>query len=352
MIKQNREKLEHLRSEILSQMQLLIPKNTDFPQEFYDMIYYHLGWENHTSIPIVGSSGKMMRAIFGLLCCEMVDGDMKKTTLGLAAIELIHNFSLIHDDIQDDSLMRRGRKTVWAIWGKAQAINAGDALFTIGRNSLLKLSDKVDYKIDHQVDHKIDHQVVLKCIELMDEACLALCKGQYLDISFEKKTNIDIDNYLQMVRLKTSTLWGLAGYFGAYISTKDEEVALICQKIGENIGISFQIQDDISSIWGLDQVTGKTGNDLQKCKKNLPLIHALNLNKNQRKSEILQIYQQQKISEQDVIELRKILDQTKSKQFSMDTADKYIKKAINDLSLVGQSSSCKDLIYSLGRVAI
>lgn len=335
MIKQNREKLEYLRSEIFSQMQLLIPENIDFPQEFYDMIYYHLGWEEYTSIPIVGSSGKMMRAIFGLLCCEMINGDMKKTALGLAAIELIHNFSLIHDDIQDDSLMRRGRKTVWAIWGKAQAINAGDALFTMGRNSLLRLSGHVD------------HQVVLRCIQRMDEVCLALCKGQYLDISFEKKANIDMDHYLQMVRLKTSTLWGLAGFLGAYISTRDEEVAQICQKIGENIGISFQIQDDILSIWGLDQVTGKTGNDLQKCKKSLPIVHALNLNEKQRESEILQIYQQQEISKQDVLDLREILDQTGSKQFSIDAADKYIKKAVSDLSLVGQNSLSKDLIHSL-----
>ena len=137
------------------------------------------------------------------LCCQAAGGQPEKALTAAAAVELIHNFSLIHDDIEDDSRTRRGRATVWAIWGEPQAINAGDGLFVLARNALLKLSEQ-----------DVSPPTIFAALERLDQTCLALCQGQCLDMSFEQTLAVDLEAYLEMIEGKTAALLACSGYLG------------------------------------------------------------------------------------------------------------------------------------------
>ena len=151
----------------------------------YDMLSYHLGLENDTSIQ--SSSGKRIRPVLLLLTCSAVDVDWKQGLPAACAVELIHNFSLIHDDIEDASEFRRGRATVWHVWGIPQAINAGDSLFALAQIAMLDLIKTTDQK------------TTLRSSRILNETCQRLTHGQYLDIAYESKSEMEIDTYWNLI---------------------------------------------------------------------------------------------------------------------------------------------------------
>lgn len=333
------KKLEYLRERIEKELRTLLSNEDAFAAELYNMIYYHLGWMDAASTPVKGSSGKMLRPLFGLLCCEAVEGDSEKALPAVAAVELLHNFSLIHDDIQDDSSVRQGRETVWAVWGKPQAINAGDALFTIARNALLKTEERAN-----------SARAVLESIRSFDETCMALCMGQYIDMNFEKLPAVDIDDYLQMVKLKTGSLWGLSGYLGVFAATEDREKAETFRRIGENIGIAFQIQDDILGVWGEKEITGKTENDLQRRKKSLPLVHALNATGTPQAARLSRLCQKEAITREDILQMKQLMEGTGSKDFCVSMGERYSDEAKSILTETTGGSMLETLIMLIRRM--
>ena len=145
--------------------------------ELYDMMRYQLGWENGT----LSYPGKYIRPSLMLASVESCGGDVHKALPGAVALELLHNFSLIHDDIQDDSVLRRSRPTVWNRWSKSHAINAGDGMYAISRLTLLRL-----------LDQGIPHDRVFDAAKALDQTCLALCEGQFNDLLFEVQSNVHL----------------------------------------------------------------------------------------------------------------------------------------------------------------
>ncbi len=180
-------------------------------------------------------------------------------------MELLHNFSLIHDDIEDRSPTRRHRTTLWSWVGEAQAINTGDTMFTLARQALLGLGDK-----------GISPKRVLDAQRTFDQTSLHLTEGQYLDISFETRTDVALSEYLTMIAGKTAALLGASAQLGAIAAGADEVEASHYWRFGHELGLSFQVQDDILGIWGDEAQTGKSAaSDILTRKKTLPVLYAL-----------------------------------------------------------------------------
>jgi geranylgeranyl diphosphate synthase type I len=230
----------------------------------YGMLQYHMGWLDEHFQPAQGNSGKRIRPVLVLLACESTGAPAERAVPAAAAVELLHNFSLIHDDIEDDSPLRRHRPTVWALWGRPQAINAGDAMFTIARTALAGLTDR-----------GLAPDQTLQAYAIFDEACLRLTEGQYLDMSFENQMDVTVEEYLAMIAGKTAALVGASLAMGALIGGASPDVQTHLAAFGRQLGIAFQIQDDILGIWGDEALTGKSAeSDILTRKKSLPVIYA------------------------------------------------------------------------------
>ncbi len=258
--------IESMLSAIETELQRVVARldeSTNHP--FHEMLTYHMGWSGDGS----GSetTGKRIRPLLVLLSCAACGEDWNRALPVAASFELIHNFSLAHDDIQDSSEMRRGRPTVWKRWGMAQAINVGDALFILAHLALLETGDTYP------------PEIVLHVAGLIDEACLALSNGQFLDISYEKRVDLSIEDYWRMVSGKTATLISACTQAGALLGGVDEPIRENYRNFGYYLGMAFQVQDDYLGIWGNSSSTGKsTKSDLVTGKITMPVLYGLSNN--------------------------------------------------------------------------
>lgn len=225
------------------------------------IVSHHLGW-----IKSEASRGKRLRPLLTLLCCDAAGGHWQTALPAAGAIEWIHNFSLIHDDIEDKSETRRGRETVWKRWGIAQATNTGDALFALA------------HLLTHELEeHGHDSATILSIQKQLDKACLHLTIGQHLDLKFEETEGVSEDEYLEMIEGKTAALIAASCAIGALAAHSEPSKVVLFQQFGHDLGMSFQIYDDVLGIWGTPDVTGKpSGDDLRVRKKTLPIIFAIN----------------------------------------------------------------------------
>jgi geranylgeranyl diphosphate synthase type I len=236
----------------------------DEPLTPHAMLAYHMGWEGPGSGP--EAQGKRIRPLLVLLTCAAAGGEWRAALPAASCVELLHNFSLIHDDIEDNSPLRRSRETLWRRWGVAQAINTGDMLFTLAHQTLLGL------------EQTLPAPLVLQSVRLVYQTCLALTQGQHLDIAYEAYRSLPLDAYWPMVTGKTAALLGACARLGALAAGADEAVQQAYQRFGAALGLAFQVQDDILGVWGDPQVTGKsTASDLLAGKKSLPVLYGLSL---------------------------------------------------------------------------
>ena len=232
----------------------------------YGMMHYHMGWVDADFQPQDLPAGKRLRPMLCLLACKEVGGDPAQALPAAAAIEILHNFSLVHDDVEDGDETRRHRPTVWKLWGVPQAINVGDGMFALAFSAMQRLPAQ-----------GVTLATTVSALGLFTEACLALTEGQHLDMRFEQRSQITVDEYLRMIQGKTAALIGASVAIGAQIGGAAAEQDAALQRFGQAIGLAFQIQDDILGIWGDPTVTGKAaGNDILRKKKSLPMLHALN----------------------------------------------------------------------------
>ena len=287
----------------------------------YEMMRYHLGWVDEQRRPAQGSPGKALRPTLLLLACEAVGGTWHKAVPAAAAVELIHNFSLIHDDIQDNDRERRHRPTVWSIWGKPQAINAGDALATIAGLAMLGLTQ-----------HGISAEKQLRAHRVIYEACLRMIEGQYLDISYESRFDIVVGDYLQMIERKTAALIAGSLEVGALLGTNAKAIIRGLSNFGRNLGLAFQIRDDVLGIWGDERKTGKPwGSDIRRKKKSLPIVYALEKAEGKAKTELLNIYKREVIDDQDLDAVLRILDALQAQAYAQRIAHKYFDEGLEGI---------------------
>ena len=237
----------------------------DDPSGLYTWMRYHLGWEDEQGRAVEASPGKLLRPAALLLVAETHGGSLVQAIPAAAAVQLVHDFSLIHDDIEDGSTQRRGRSTLWTFAGAAQAINTGDGLYTLARLSLLRLRER-----------GVEERRVLDAIAELDRACLRLVEGQYRDISFEGRSDVGRDDYLAMIEGKTAALLAAAFALGGLLAGTSEPAVEALREFGLRVGLAFQAIDDVLGIWGDPAITGKpAGDDLISRKMTYPVISAL-----------------------------------------------------------------------------
>jgi geranylgeranyl diphosphate synthase type I len=235
----------------------------DQPREFNTMLNYHLGFANADGSPASAYSGKRVRPALTLLSCEACGADWRLALPAAAAVELLHNFSLIHDDIEDGDELRRSRPTLWKQWGQAQAINSGDAMFALAHIALQR-----------SLDRGVPAERVVRALSAFDAMCVQLTIGQHLDLSFETRSDVSAAEYMRMIEGKTAALTSVACEIGAIIGGGDDAQVGALADFGRWMGMSFQLQDDVLGIWGDPALTGKHDSDLAHGKKTLPILFA------------------------------------------------------------------------------
>ena len=295
------------------EMRDVIRAYDEAPGELLGLLRYHLGWVDARFRPSDGRSGKRIRPVLCLLACEACGGDWREALPAAAAIELLHNFSLIHDDIEDQDEKRRGRPTVWSIWGEAQGINAGDTLFAVSQLAMLRLWER-----------GVPADTVVRAVRLFNETCVALTGGQHLDIGFESEDVVSVEDYLTMVEGKTASLVACSCEAGALVADAPEAQRAALRAFGRHSGLAFQMLDDVLGIWGDSAVTGKpVGADVARGKKTLPLLHGL-----ERSAELRAIMAQDVRSEDDVRRATGILERVGSRAYTEQLARHHHEQAL------------------------
>ena len=294
------------------------------PSALCNMLRFHMGWQDEHGHPSSRAAGKFIRPTFCLLSCQAVGGDTSQILPAAAAVELIHNFSLIHDDIDDASYERHHRPTVWKLWGQSQAINAGDAMFTLAYLALLKLKE-----------NGIADEKIAGSTEMLSQACLELCEGQYLDVEYEKRFDITIEDYLDIAAKKTAALIAAATSLGAYLGSADSKLVNSFRLFGEALGVAYQVRDDILGIWGTEESTGKSASDISQRKKTLPVVYGLQNSKGEAREMLEKLYSQKSIEGEDITRVMKILDQLGSRDYAESLAGQYYHKALIQLDATG-----------------
>ncbi|HLA16431.1 MAG TPA: polyprenyl synthetase family protein [Candidatus Limnocylindrales bacterium] len=282
----------------------------------YEMVRYHLGLDGSE-----GRRGKRMRPLLGLLAYASITGDHRNALPGAAAVELGHNFSLVHDDIEDGDIERRARPTLWALHGIPQAINAGDMLFTLSRVALHRLTDL-----------GFSDAKVLRLMRLYDETCLALCEGQYMDIwAADNSDAMNTELYFDMIGRKTAALIAGSVEAGALLASDDEEVIAQYRRFGWAMGIAFQLNDDLLGIWGDEAATGKRPSDLARHKKTLPVIYAVEHAPAPDRTRLLELIGKPTPGEDDLAAVVAVLERTGARQYTRDQARRYRDEALAEL---------------------
>lgn len=289
--------------------------NTPGQEELYGMLTYHLGWEGEGAGP--RATGKRIRPMLVLLTTTAAGGDWRKALPAASAVELLHNFSLIHDDIQDVSDRRRGRPTLWAMHGAPQAINAGDAMFALAHISLEGLEGAGST------------EVYAAAARLLPRTSLQLTQGQYLDLAYETREGLELDAYWPMVWGKTAMLIRACAQLGALVAGVSGRTLKAYMTFGEKLGLAYQVHDDLLGIWGNSEEMGKSAHsDLLSGKKSLPVLYGL-----QKKGAFAQRWPERGVPEALVAEYAQMLEDEGAREFTRAEAHKLTAEALEALAV-------------------
>jgi len=297
--------------------QILATLGTDELKTYYGQMQYHLGWVDASLQPTRNNPGKLLRPTLLLLAYEAAgawglanerDADttyLQRAMAAAVAIEFIHNFTLIHDDIEDGDTERRHRPTLWTVWNTPQAINTGDGMFALARLALWDI-----------LAHGVDSKLAAHLAKLLDYAVLAVAEGQYLDLSWEDGQTTSVTMYIDMIERKTATLMSCATEMGACLGTTNVETINYLRNFGKAIGIAFQVRDDLLGVWATRDELGKTqAGDIYRRKKSLPILHALEQATPKDHQRLQEIYQQKSLSPEHVEEVLCIFQRTKTREY-------------------------------------
>jgi geranylgeranyl diphosphate synthase type I len=315
-----RTEFTDLLTQIEDEMRAVLAGHEGPAGQLYEMLAYHLGLDQPD-----GPRGKRMRPLLGLLVYRALTGDHAAALPGAAAVELGHNFSLVHDDIEDADAERRHRPTLWAIWGVPLAINAGDALFALSRLALYRALDA----------GTVSDRRMLELMRVYDETCLALCEGQFLDISFERRTDVTVHEYMEMIGRKTAALLAASLQAGAILADGTPETAGAFRSFGYHIGLAFQMADDVKGSFWTSAESGKPeAGDIRKRKKTLPLVWALQHAPEPDASRLREIYGAEAtgpMPQPEVDEVLAILERSGAHAEALEQARRYRDEALADL---------------------
>jgi geranylgeranyl diphosphate synthase type I len=296
---------------------------------------YHMGWVDVDGRPTEANSGKHVRAALALLSARAVGADESVAIPGAVAIELVHNFSLIHDDVVDNDRERRHRPTVWALFGIGSAIVVGDALSLLASQVLLESGP---------------HSATATRVLL--EATATMIEGEADDIAFEIDPDVTLERCLAAAQAKTGALLGCAASIGAILAgAPDEQVAALTE-YGAHLGLAFQAVDDLLGIWGEPAVTGKpVWSDLRQSKKSIPVTAAF-AQANGQADELRVLLAGSRTSERDARKAAELIERCGARAFTEQTARTHLDAALAALDRARPQSPAGDELVSLAEFIV
>ena len=295
-------------------------------------VRYVMGWEDERGSPADGG-GKRIRPALCLFAAGAFGGSVEEALPGAVAVELVHNFSLVHDEVQDRDAERHHRPTVWARMGEAQAINVGDFLYTRAVRALTAGAGDSVWR--------------LRALHALNEAIARMVQGQWGDIAFEGRATVTVDDYLAMVAGKTGALLAAPLEIGGILAGLGDDDAAAVGRWGAHIGAAFQAQDDYLGIWGNPDQTGKSNtNDIVRRKKTLPIVHAAT--DPDFAAIIARAYGQPVVSDRDVEAVVAALNAAGSKDFCRSRAKSQAAEASALLDELPLSASVREQFRTIG----
>ena len=271
--------------------------------------------------------GKRLRPVLVLMACEAVGGDINRALTPAIGLEMFHNFTLLHDDVMDKADIRRGKPTVHVKWDDNTAILSGDAMLTMAT----------------QLIAQAPADVMPQVMDLYNRTAMEIYEGQQYDVDFETRTDVTVDEYIEMIRLKTSVLLGCACKMGALIGGADEATARLFYKVGENLGLAFQLQDDMLDVWGDEATFGKAiGGDIMNNKKTFLLINAMQRATGDHKVELsLWLNTPNASRSVKVPAVTAIYDALNLRSLSLDAINRYNNEALEALGKIDISAEAR-----------
>ena len=283
---------------------------------------------------ILNLGGKRMRPVLTLMAAEIFDCDYKKALQAATAVEVFHNFSLIHDDIMDDAPLRRGNQTVHEKWDINTGILSGDAMLILA----------------YQFFESYEPIVFQNLAKLFSKTALEVCEGQQYDVDFETRDDVTIPEYLKMIEYKTAVLVGAAMKMGAIVAETSTENADLIYDFGLNLGIAFQLQDDYLDAFGNPETFGKQiGGDIIENKKTFLYLKALEFGSIEDNEQLLHLFSIQPKDNSDKIEtVKSIFNDSGSSKATQDAIKEYTQKAFDTLKNMDVSEEKKQILYVFG----
>jgi len=288
---------------------------------------------------LIRSGGKRLRPFMVIKSCEMLGGTQKRALPAAAAVELVHNFTLVHDDIMDNDEMRHGTETVHRYYGMPLAILSGDILFSKSFQLITFNGRKIG----------IPDNDITNMVAQLSRACTQICEGQATDIGYASSSKFPKDDdYIKMIRKKTAALFEVSCALGALCAPNhSEEDVENLSLFGRNIGIAFQLVDDLIGVVGDPKLTGKAaGNDIREGKKTYPILLALKCAKGEDKDKILKVFGSKNSSNADIKEAVRIISDIGIEQDVRNTARKHMNDALKALESHGDSDAKRSLQFS------
>jgi geranylgeranyl diphosphate synthase type I len=301
----------------------------------YNMLLYQLGGLDEQGVPLPRLSVDCLHPFLCLLSCESLSGDPGPALPAAAAVELMHQYARIHEDVQSGSPNRGRRPTVWWIWGPGQAINAGDGMHAMARLSLMRLQQQ-----------GASVARVLRAMGILDQSSLSLCEGQHLDLAFQERLDVGVDAYTRMAEGKSGALVSCSMGLGALAATEDTAVVEAFQQCGTHLGVAWQAAQDIQDLWGSSGDDGPSDNLLNK-KKLLPIIHVLEKGEPRIKRELGGIYFKRVLEPGDVRRIVQILDGCSAREFSRELVHGHCQRAMGALSRAPLSERGRETLQRL-----
>ncbi|MCL4239059.1 MAG: polyprenyl synthetase family protein [Anaerolineae bacterium] len=325
-----------------AEMRAVRQQQVEIAPLLWEMLDHHFGWGAGTSGFQPGASGKRVRPLLMALVAQAISGEYRHVLPAAAALEFLHNFTLIHDDVMDHSAERRHRPTVWALWGGDQAINAGDGLYALANLAVANL-----------LHAEVPASKAVRAAQVLAQACLWTAEGQVLDMSFAGREQVTTAEYLTMIAHKTGGLLEAATKIGALLSSDDEPVIRAYAQFGRDLGLAFQVRDDYLGVWGDEAATGKSATgDIREKKKSYPVLVAFERAAAADQAVLRRIYAQEALSDEDVADVLDILERSGAIAETDRSASEYFERALAHLDATGIANPTQDGLRQLAAFLI
>ncbi len=295
------------------------------------------------STHLIRAGGKRLRPTLLILSSRLVGGNEETAIPAAAAVEILHNFTLVHDDVMDMDEFRRGVPTVHKIWGIPVAIIAGDLLFSKAFEAILKLSSR-----------NVSYERIVESASILAQTASTIAEGQAMDMSFEERIDVTEEEYFKMIYKKTAALFEASTKIGAIVANAPKNIVNALAEYGRKIGLAFQIQDDILGIIGEEKKVGKpVGSDIREGKKTLIIIHALKKASQNERERLLEALGNRNISKEDISEIIELLKKLGAIDYAREYAIKFSNEALNILDNIStRDYEAKEMLKELAEYVI